>query len=266
MKNEIAKKDETPIATINDMPEIQPLEQGDTLRIPRLMLIQEKHKGIREGWAQMGTLVNTLTKESYGKSIEIVPVLQRPLTRIKWAARTSGGGLECISRNKTKPRGTPGDNYQSCTDCQFYSDNSPDTGCTQNYEIVALVISGTEPRFWEPILLTAEYTRPSDAGIRNILENVRYNANRGIRMFHKPYVISVADAKNKFGDFYKTACAPGTFGGKLNNGLLPLDVITYLEEQMKFFSTAKIDEGAEGQTESTEEIPIDPKTGAPKGW
>lgn len=231
--------------SINDAPEFQPAEVAETLRIPRLVLIQEKHKGIKEGWAQPGDLANSLTKESYGKSVQVVAICQRPVTRIRWAQRTSGGGQLCISRNKAKPQGDPGSNYESCTQCQFYTDKDPKTGCSMNYEIIALVINGDDPHFWEPILMTADFTRPSDAGVRNLLEMARHHFNRtsgAIRMFHKPYVISVIQAQNKFGEFFKTNCSPGTFGGKLNNGLLPIDTIAYLEDQMKFFQGVAIDE------------------------
>lgn len=258
MNNEIVKRDTGQVVaprSLSDAPEFQPAEANEPLRIPRLSLIQEKHKGIKEGWAKAGELVNSLTKESYGKSVELVAVCQRPVTRIRWAPRMSGGGQLCMSKNKLKPSGDPGNDYSSCVECQFYNDKNPDTGCTMNYEIVALVINGQDPHFWEPILLAAEYTRPSDAGIRNLLEMARHHFSRSggqIRMFHKPYVISVIDGKNKFGEFYKTNCSPGTFGGKLNNSLLPLDVISYLEQQMSFFMGATIDESKEEKT--TEEV------------
>lgn len=228
-----------------EMPELQGLEEGDNIKIPRLNLIQEKRKEIKEGLAKAGDLFNSLTKESYGREVKIVPIVQRPLTRLKWNDRTQGGGIACISRNKSKPSGDPGDQYQSCEQCVFFRNYDPREGCSMNYEIVALVVNGEEPRFWEPILITAESTRPSDSGFRDILANVRFNAQRGIRMFHKAYVIKSNEASNKFGDFFKVACIPAN-----NNGLLPLDVIDYLESQVKFFLGAKIDTaGAHGDGE-----------------
>ena len=242
---------------IDEAPEFQPAEMAEQLRIPRLVLIQEKHKGIKEGWAKVGDLANSLTKESYGRSVQVVGVCQRPVTRIRWGQRSAGGGQLCISRNKQKPQGDPGNDYADCTQCQFYADKDPKTGCSMNYEIVALVVTGNDPHFWEPILLTAEFTRPSDAGIRNMLEMARHHFNRTsgqIRMFHKSYQLSVVDAQNKFGEFFKTTCSPGSFGSKENNGLLPLDVIDYLEGQMKFFKGATLDEGHPAEV-AGEEVP-----------
>ena len=122
MTNEIVPKTETPLAkplAIGDVPEMQPVEEGDTLRIPRLILVQEKHKGIAEGWAKAGELMNSLTKESYGKSLEIVPIYQRPMTRVKWAPRMMGGGIQCINRNKTSPNGSPtGDPKDAVGSCE----------------------------------------------------------------------------------------------------------------------------------------------------
>ena len=247
--------------TMADMPEIQPIEEGDNIKLPRLNLIQEKRKEIKEGLAAAGDLFNSLTKESYGREVKIVPLIQRPLTRIRWKDRDEGGGMLCISRNKAKPFGEPGDQYNSCEPCPFFRNYDPKIGCTMNYEIVGLVVNGEDPKFWEPILVTAESTRPSDAGFRDILANVRYNAQRGIRMFHKAYILKSIDARNKFGEFYKVSCIPAD-----KNGLLPLDVIDFLEAQVKFFLGARIDTaGAHGEG-GAEETPVASAEDADPNW
>lgn len=239
MKNEITKKQETQVATkMSDMPEFQPLDQNEVMKIPRLIMVQGNRQEIKEGLARPGDMINSLTKEVYGKKIELVALYQRPSTRIRWQSRDSGGGMLCISRNKSKPYGDPGDQYESCANCRHFTDTNPDTGCTSNLEIVSMVINGTDINLWEPILVSAESTRPSDAGFRDILNNARYHAMRsnGSRMFHRSYLINVIEAKNKFGEFFKTTCVPGN-----NNGLLPLDTIAVLEAKMKFFASANID-------------------------
>lgn len=253
---DVVPKKETQLARveIDQMPEIQPVEDGDTIRIPRLTLIQEKRREIKDGLAKAGDLLNSLTKMNYGQEVTIVPIVQRPMTRIRWQSRDNGGGLLCISRNKAKPAGDPGDAYNSCEPCAFFKNYDNKEGCTQNYEIISLIRNGDEPRLWEPVLIVADSIRPSDQGLRDIIANVRFNAQRSIRMFHKAYTIKVIEAKNKFGEFYKTSCIPAD-----NNGLLPLDVIDFLEAQMKFFVGAKIDTSGAHEESGVE-------AGVPKDW
>lgn len=242
MTNEIQKNTEKPLATLSpdQMPELQPPDDGDTIKIPRLKLIQDLSPERKEGIAKAGSFINSLTKEEYGGQIKIVPLVQRPMTRIRWAARDQGGRLLCISRNKTKPSGDPGDVLQDCQACEFYKNFDPKLGCTTNYEMIALIINGEDPKFWEPILIVAESTRPSDSGFRDIVANIRFNAGRGIRMFHKAYELKSLITKNNKGEFYKVSCIPAD-----KNGLLPLDTIDFLEAQVRFFLGAKIDtEGA----------------------
>lgn len=250
---ELATKAETPLATartLEDAPEFQPVDQADTVRIPRLVLVQEKRKEIKDGICQAGELINSLSKENYGTEIEVVPLIQRKSTRIRWAPRMSGAGILCVSRDGVHGQGDPGG---ACAQCVFFHNYSSKEGCTMNYEIIALV-----RETMEPILLTAEYTRSSDAGIRDML-GVARNAfqAKGIRLFGKSYILRSTLTQNKHGEFYKYTCVPGN-----NNAPLPDDQVTMFETQMKFFKQAKIEVESEDVNAETNGNGDNP----PKDW
>lgn len=239
--------------TLEQAPEFQPIDAADTVRIPRLVLIQEKRQEIKDGLAQAGDLLNSLSKENYGGQIEVVPLIQRRSTRIRWAERDSGGGLLCVSRDGITGQGKHGvpgvtANVAPCADCMFYRNYSSREGCTMNYEIIAMI-----RETMEPILLTAEYTRSSDAGIRDMLGVARnaFNA-KGTRLFGKSYILKSAFTKNKKGEFFKLVCAPGN-----NNAPLPEADVELYQAQMSFFKQAKLEVDQENQSSGQDDTPRD---------
>ncbi len=235
MQNELEVKKDTALATnhtMADMPEFQPMENQDTVRLPRLVLIQEKRPEIKDGLAKAGDLLNSLSKENYGDAVEIIPIVQMVSSRIRWRPRNAGGGIMCVSRDGITGQGTPGG---ACASCAFYSvrkgkDQADDKWCAMSYQIIALVRATREP-----IMLMADSIRPSDAGVRDMLGMARMAANKGVRLFHKSYLLKSVQAKNPMGEFFKVQCVPGN-----NNQILPPDEIKFLADQMEFFRVAKM--------------------------
>lgn len=248
MTNELDVKQNgavTTHGTIKDMPEFQPMENQDTIRLPRLVMVQEKRQEIKDGIAKPGDLINSLSKENYGSSIEIIPLVQLTSSRIRWGARSAGGGMLCVSRDGETGQGTPGG---TCAKCPFFSIRKgqgpmDDKWCSQSYQIIALIRSTREP-----IMLTADSIRPSDTGIRDMLGMARMAANKGIRMFGKSYIIKTGIAKNAMGEFFKLHCLPGN-----NNAPLPQEEVDSLAGQMQFFRGANVD-GEEKAVHSEEEF------------
>lgn len=225
-KNEIA-------TTMSDMPEFQPMENQDTIRLPRLVMLQEKRQEVRDKLGNPGDLINSLSKENYGTSVEVVPLVQLVSSRIRWSARSSGGGIQCVSRDGVTGQGNPGG---TCSACPYYSVRKgqgpmDDKWCALSYQIIALVRSTREP-----IMLMADSIRPSDAGVRDMLGMARMAANKGIRMFGKSYLIKTSLTKNAMGEFFKMICQPGN-----DNALLPQDEVDFFAGQMDFFRGTKVD-------------------------
>ena len=250
---EIVNKQTGEIVPMNEMPEFQGVDAQDTIRIPLLQLMQGDRQEVLDGLCENGDILNSMTKENHKKEVEVVPIFQRPTTRIRGQDRDQGGGMLCISRSGTKPEGDPGDQYKSCSECPFSQDNK---ACSMNYEIIALVKRGDDPMGWDPVLLTADYIKASNRGIRDILAQARYVANRGIRLFHKSYILKSGLQKSKQGkSYWALSCIPGN-----NNSILPADQIKSLETMMRSYATAKIDTaGAHGEEQEMKE-------GAPANW
>lgn len=250
MKNEIAKQETKAVSTpMANMDEFQPMEQ-DSVRLPRLILAQGGNNNplIREGVAKEGDLINSLSKDNYGKEIEIVPILQLPNSRIRWLAREDGGGIACIARDGKHGYGDPGDTIKEheCTDCPFFNDRDAKTGCSSNYQILALSRATKEP-----IMLTGDMIKPADRGIKDLLSMAFIAArSKGIRMFHRSYLLKSTPAQTKQYNYFKLMCWPGN-----NNQTLPADEIALFEQQFEYFRGSKV----EATTESSEE-------GAPKDW
>jgi len=231
--------------SIADMDEFQSMDDADTIAIPRLVLVQGglNHQAVKDGLAKDGDLINSLNKDNYGSSIEVVPLLQMPSSRIRWKARGSGGGMLCIARDGKHGSGDPGDSLQNneCVHCPFYSSRKPQGGpgvqkaddegwCSSNYQIVALVRDTKEA-----IMLAADSIKSADAGIRDMLGMARLNANKGLRMFQKSYILKAVPASSNGFNFYKTTCVPGN-----NNKPLDENEVEFMRGQMQFFKTAKV--------------------------
>lgn len=244
-ENELVEKPATPLASTlgEGFTGLQAPEVSDTIRLPRLILPQDKAKIVKNLGAKPGLFINTLTMQEYGATVDVVPLIQRKNTRIRWGAREAGGGITCINRNRQLPSGDPGDQVGACERCPHFMNFDAETGCTDNYEIVALVRNDPDPRFWEPVIIAAESKRPSDQGFRDIIAIARLSIPRGIKLWHKAYELKGTTATNKHGEFYKVACRAAD-----NNAKLPADVIAFLDQQVAFYANAKIEASHEDGT------------------
>jgi len=242
MSNDIEPKTKTDLAPpAGDMGGFQPLDPEDVIRLPRLQLAQggKNNPYIKEGVAKDGDLINSLSKENYGQSIEVIPLVQRKSTRIRWATRDSGGEMLCIARDGIHGQGDPGDTQESCLSCPYGNvkkakDKDDDQWCSSNREIVALVRDTKEP-----ILLTADSIKPADRGIRDMLDIARLAWSKGIRMYQKSYIIKVIEAEYKGYNFYKLACSPGN-----ENKVLEENEWAPLAKQAQFFEKSKVGDEA----------------------
>ena len=243
---EIVKQDAQVPATIAQMDEFQPYSVDDTIKLPRLILAQggRNNQIIKDDLAKDGELVNSLSKENYGKEIEIIPLLQKKSSRIRWKARTEGGGILCIARDGEHGQGDPGDSIDGnlCSKCPYFQvrkgqGQADDKWCSQNYEIIALVRASKEP-----IILAADSIKPADAGIRDMLGMARLNANKGYRMYQKSYILRVKDAEANGYNFFKLACVPGN-----SNLPLPQEEFEFMLSQSNFFKGSHIEADIESK-------------------
>jgi hypothetical protein len=131
-----------------------------------------------------------------------------------------------------------------CSKCPYFQVRkgqgpSDDKWCSQNYEIIALIRATKEP-----IILTADSIKPSDAGIRDMLGMARLNANKGYRMYQKSYILKVQSAESKGYAFYKLSCVPGN-----SNQPLPQDEFEFMLAQSNFFKGSNVEADVETKGE-----------------
>ena len=88
------------------------IEQEDRI-IPRLKIMQSNSPEVDEGIAKAGELVNSVSKKSYGKVINFVPVMWWK-SRIDWAPRDQGGEIICQARDAVT-----GSNFGPCAECDY---------------------------------------------------------------------------------------------------------------------------------------------------
>lgn len=243
MTNEIAKQDSKQIAKtdVGQMDEFQPMSGEDTIRLPRLILVQGglNNAVIKEGLAKDGDLINSLSKDNYGQEIEVVPLLQQKSARIRWTPRDAGGGILCIARdgenahgiNAIDPSKDDEPAVHNCSSCPLFNNRDAKTGCSSNYQIVAMVRDTKEP-----IILTGDMTKASDRGIKDLFSMAVMNAHKGYRMFQRSYILKSTPATTKQYNYYRLTCLPG-------NKNMPLDgeEAAVFDRHSRFFRESKVE-------------------------
>lgn len=111
--------------------------------LPMLKVSQSQSKGVSDGTMRPGELFNSITDESFGKSVELI-AYYRFDRRTKFPKRGEGTNIECFS-----PDMVNGINGRKCATCPKRRQNtnfSEDDLCTdQNVFIVAPV---SDPNNW----------------------------------------------------------------------------------------------------------------------
>ncbi len=233
------KQDHLPATSITSMPEFQAPEEGENLKMARLQVMQDLSPLVRDRTFNAGDLINSLSKENYGKSLEIIPLLQGKSSRIRWKTRAQGGGIACVARDgrTPEPGGDPGDQVHQCDACPFFKvrkgkDNLDDQWCSMNFQVIALIRDTKEP-----ILLTADSIRSSDVGIRDMIQMARMAAGKGVRLFGRSYTLATMEKKNAKGTFQILTCVP--------KEVLPVEETAIMAEQMQFFAGTKLENDGE---------------------
>ena len=170
---------------------------AEDITIPYAKLMQSKSPEVEEeDIAKVGDILNSLTKESYGKEILIIP-LQHRKKRIWWKPRVDGGGILCGSSNSIEP--DMGEMHaKRCHLCenQKWNGNVPPL-CTLFHDYPALVLH--EDREPEMIFLSFGKTSFKTAGQKLISLAQSVGGN----IFACKYKLSTSTEKNSEGQTYK---------------------------------------------------------------
>lgn len=95
-KSIVAKETETALAQQTEVLGFENEETNDMI-IPRVKVIQTLSPERREGIAEEGDILNSLTREKHNGS-KFIPVFKFN-NNIEWRERSDGGGIKCIARD-----------------------------------------------------------------------------------------------------------------------------------------------------------------------
>lgn len=156
-KQELVKHQAQQLAEVPDYLQRAPneppagLENMDRqdMTLPRLGLAQALSPQLSESdpkyidGLRPGMFFNTITREAYGKTVQLVPLLFYK-TRILFGSMDDGGGLRCQSSDNLIGIGDPGGTCIRCPNSQFGSARNGEgkgTACNQFFNYAALIVN-----------------------------------------------------------------------------------------------------------------------------
>ena len=209
------------------------VEQGDLL-LPRLGLCQalspqkrKTHATYIEGLKE-GELFNTVTKEIYGESLEVV-MLFFFKNRIKYFPIDDGGGIDCISVNGVDGGRISPDGCSICKFSQFGNGQKDDEHgndsplCTLYHNYMAFTL-GEVPT---PIALSFKSTGLTKS--KQMLANIRMTR---LPMYAKKYTIEVVTVTKGDQEWYEKKITPTEF--------VSAEVFAEMEKQFNMLKSMNI--------------------------
>jgi len=181
------------------------------MTLPRLGLAQALSPQLSESdpkyidGLRPGMFFNTITKESYGKSVQLVPLLFYK-TRILFGAIDDGGGLRCQSPDNLVGIGEPGGTCIKCPFSQFGSARNGEgkgTACNQFFNYAALIVNDGAVSPEGLLVFSLKSSALRVAKDWNALIRIR-----NLDIFAGVYEITSVERKNDVGRWYEPVVNP----------------------------------------------------------
>jgi hypothetical protein len=189
---------------------LENLERQD-MTLPRLALAQALSPQLSESDPKYiedlrpGMFFNTITKESYGKQVQLVPLLFYK-TRILFGSLDAGGGLKCQSNDNLIGIGEPGGTCIKCPFSQFGSARNGEgkgTACNQFFNYAALVVIDGRVSPEGLLVFSLKSSALKVAKDWNALIRIR-----NLDIFAGVYEIKSVERKNEVGRWYEPVINP----------------------------------------------------------
>jgi len=150
-----------------------------------------------------GQFFNTLTREIYGSTLNIVP-LHFYKTRIRFGDIEKGGGILCQAQDNKHGQGDPGGLCQRCPLSAFKDGEPPE--CTQFMNYAALVLPKAGKRVEMDALLVASF---KSTGLKIAREWNSLIRIKNLDIFAGIYTLTSTEANNASGQsWYQPTVAP----------------------------------------------------------
>lgn len=200
----LRRKDGEPPAGLENM-------DRQDMTLPRLGLAQalspqvseSDPKAIKE--LRPGEFFNTITRERYGRKVQLVPLLFYK-TRILFGPMDEGGGLRCQSPDNLIGIGQPGGTCVNCPFSQFGSARNGEgkgTACNQFFNYAALVVRDGTVSAEGLLVFSLKSSALKVAKDWNALIRIR-----NLDIFAGVYELTSVERKNDIGRWYEPVINP----------------------------------------------------------
>jgi hypothetical protein len=189
---------------------LENLERSD-MTLPRLGLAQALSPQVSESDPKSidnlrpGMFFNTITREIYGKRVQLVPLLFYK-TRILFGPMDEGGGLRCQSPDNLIGIGEPGGTCIKCPFSQFGSARNGEgkgTACNQFYNYAALVVKDNAVTPEQLLVFSLKSSALKVAKDWNALIRIR-----NLDIFAGVYELTSVERKNEIGRWFEPVINP----------------------------------------------------------
>jgi hypothetical protein len=211
-----------PIAEVEKIPEwlqrnpgqppmgLENLERTD-MTLPRLAVAQALSPQLSESdpkyieGLQKGMFFNTITREVYGKKVQVIPLLFYK-SRILFNAMDTGGGMRCQSVDNITGIGDPGGTCVKCPLSQFGSARNGEgkgTACNQFFNYAA--VAASDGKFLPEGLLVFSLKSSALKVAKDWNALIRI---RNLDIFAGVYDVTSVERKNDVGRWYEPVITP----------------------------------------------------------
>ena len=172
---------------------IKKLDREDQM-IPRIKVMQGLSPEVQEGIAKYGDLVNSLTKENYGKEVVIVPI-DWSTSRIYWKERKEGGGIVCRAFD-----GKKGSTFGDCSNCEHKNWKADESGenipsaCTKIFNILGAIAKPEK----QPELIAVSFLKTSFKFGKEWINVMNY---KNVDLFNFSYKLYTDSVSNDMGTY-----------------------------------------------------------------
>lgn len=189
---------------------LENLERSD-MTLPRLGLCQALSPQCSESdpkyidGLQKGEFFNTITRENYGRKVQLTPLLFYK-TRILFGPIDEGGGLRCQSPDNLIGIGEPGGTCIKCPLSQFGSARNGEgkgTACNQFFNYAALIVNDGTVTPEGLLVFSLKSSALKVAKDWNALIRIR-----NLDIFAGVYEVTSVERKNDVGRWYEPVINP----------------------------------------------------------
>ena len=189
---------------------MQKVERADLL-LPRIKLLQALSPEVSEGIGKPGDMIDSVTRENFGRKISIVPVIHYK-SRLLFSERSPNATILCGSDDGVHPNKTYGEvKSQSCLECDLVEWSTDKKGVSQKPDCNIFYNFVTLKDGLTPIGLSLSGSKIK--GAKKLLSIIRYTG-ANLDMFSLKFELSSIEEKGPKGSYFNFKVESDGFNSK----------------------------------------------------